>query len=113
MTSCTSCTGQTRAGNDYNLHAALDQRGWNHLWAKSSDLGKRNGIAVRPQSIQIQQDGNRLRMSFPRAYLPYGKIAWWVNASTLNAQDWKPRSDNYVEKRTLFELRNAAAEPTQ
>ena len=87
-------TGQTKEGNDYNIHLFLDKNGWRSAWYKVSDKSKADGVTVAQRDFKIEVKGDKAVLSFPKLYLPSEDFEWWAFCGTLNAPKWQPKTEN-------------------
>ena len=95
-------TGQTAAGNDYNIHLFLDESGWHTSWMKVSDLSKGDAITINPDDIHFLVGGPRARLIFPRSYLPSSSFEMWATCTSTNSENWPPLTVNPHTKRMGF-----------
>ncbi len=95
-------TGQTAEGNDYNIHLFLDESGWHTAWIKVSDLSKHDAVTINPDDIHPWVEGSRARLIFPRSYLPSRSFEMWATCTSINAENWPPRTVNPNTKRMVF-----------
>jgi hypothetical protein len=87
-------TGQKTDGNEYNIHAWLDEDGWHPDWYKVTDASAQDGIDIDFNSLHISVSGNVVTLEFPKNYLPSEHFDWWLVSDTINAVDWTPHTYN-------------------
>ena len=76
-------TGQTKRGNDYNIHlTASKQRGWTKEWYKVTKASRKDGISINFQELAVSVNGNTATLTIPKNYLPTQEFDWYVNAQT-------------------------------
>lgn len=95
-------TGQSRSGNDYNIHMAMDARGWHTSFFKVSDVSKAHDAAINRKDFDIQAENNVVRLSFPARFLPLHHFYWCVNAGTGNARNWPPKTSHPMTASSAF-----------
>jgi hypothetical protein len=99
-----TATGQSAAGNDYNIHLYLDGFGWNWRWYKVSPLSTQDGITIRPEDFQITVNGSRASLSFPANYLPQPTFNLWAWCMTGNSANWPPLTANPWTATATFDI---------
>ena len=77
-------TGQTRKGNDYNIHVYLCEKGWRTHFVKVSEVAKAHPGRVAKGAATVDVGGNAVALSFPASFLPSDCFAWWVECTNGN-----------------------------
>jgi hypothetical protein len=95
-------TGQSAAGNDYNVHLFLTEAGWDTAWYKVSSISENDGIAISRDDFRIRIAGSRANLIFPKRYLPRTSFELWALCNNRNAPSWTPVTENPPTKRASF-----------
>jgi hypothetical protein len=85
-------TGQSKKGNDYNIHLFLKESGWETAWHKVSSVSENDGVTIRPENLKIHAEGRRASLTFPKSYLPSKSFEMW--AKCFNGDAWPPFTQN-------------------
>ena len=95
-------TGQSKSGNDYNIHMVMDARGWHTSFFEASDVSKAHDVAINRKEFDIQAENNLVRLCFPARFLPLHHFYWWVTAGTGNARNWPPKTSHPMTASSEF-----------
>jgi hypothetical protein len=93
-------TGQSKNGNDYNLHLYIDETGWHTYVAAVSAIAEAHNKTPQPQECRYRADGMTLTLLVPQKTFPDSHFDWWATSMTGNAPDWQPLTENPPTKRT-------------
>lgn len=95
-------TGQSPKGNDYNVHLYLDEKGWHSAVFPVSDAAKARNMTPSPEECQVRVEGTVATLLVPAKTFPAPSFDWWAWATTQNAPDWPPVSENPPTARAEF-----------
>lgn len=95
-------TGQSKKGNDYNIHLLLKESGWETAWHKVSSVSENDGVTIRPEDLKIHAEGRRASVTFPKSYLPSKSFEMW--AKCFNSDAWPPLTQNPSTQMGVFDF---------
>jgi len=95
-------TGQTREGNDYNIHITLcGRRGWYGFFQIASAVAE-SFPPMNFRDVQVRVDGATATLSFPMHYLPSPTFDWYAGSMSDNSPDWLPKTRHPSTARATF-----------
>lgn len=95
-------TGQSKSGNDHNIHLFLKESGWETAWHKVSSISENDGVTIRPKELKIHVEDRRASLTFPKGYLPSKSFEMWAKCFSGNA--WPPYTENPSTQRGVFDF---------
>jgi hypothetical protein len=93
---CDLKTAQARRlGNDYNIHAALNERGWHPRFFRVSSLTQDETSKIQFSEFEIAVTGNTITLFVPKKYLRSERFLWCMHATSMNSRKvWPPSTGN-------------------
>jgi len=101
-------TGQSAAGNDYNIHLYLQENGWGAWWGKVTPAAENDGIEIDYNLLQFRISGDQATLVFPKYFLPTNSFEMWMTSHNGLSQEysppWMPFTEHPQTARGVFEF---------
>ncbi|MDZ4861304.1 MAG: hypothetical protein SGI88_20215 [Candidatus Hydrogenedentes bacterium] len=106
-------TGQSEAGDDFNLHLWLDGAGWHPVIFAVSDIATGRSATLSPAAPRFRVEGDAATLLVHVSTFAEAEFEWWASSTTKHAPAWLPLTENPATRRASTEtLRSGAIQPT-